>query len=102
MTNIKDLYIIEASKEVTTNKRIVVEAYSTIDKPVARVRAICQDNLGAKRKELVAICQEAGVNLNTAKTQVQKFLKKLKGPSIYFGPQLELDFTKEVQRSFNF
>lgn len=74
----KDLATEEISKVVSTNKRIVINPYSTIEKPIVVVRTICEANIGLKRKELVALATLAGVNINTARTQVQRYLKRIK------------------------
>lgn len=78
----------EASKEVdeivvstykkVVNKRIVINPYSTIEKPIVVVRKLCEANIGLKRKALVELATLAGVNINTAKTQVQRYLKRIK------------------------
>ncbi len=55
---------------------------STVDKPVGRVHAIAEAMLekdpAARRKDIVAACVEIGINIHTAKTQVQVYLKGLK------------------------
>lgn len=41
--------------------------------PVAQVWSICQKMTGDPRKDIVAACLKAGVNVHTAKTQIQRF-----------------------------
>ena len=64
---------------------IAVKQYtnpSTVDKPVGRVHEIAAEMLAAdpaaRRKDIVAACVALGINIHTAKTQVQVYLKGLK------------------------
>lgn len=74
--------------------------YSTITSPVAKVREICSTMVGARRKDLVAACTVAGININTARTQVQRYLKAAKGGAIVAKGQLSLDFTNPVDMAY--
>lgn len=80
--NVEVANIVVSSYKKPLNKRVVINAYSTIEKPVVVVRNICEANIGAKRKVLVELATQAGVNINTAKTQVQRYLKRIKNQSL--------------------
>lgn len=55
---------------------------STVAKPVGRVHEIAADMIEAdpatRRKDIIAACVAIGINIHTAKTQVQVYLKGLK------------------------
>jgi hypothetical protein len=42
---------------------------SDVEKPVAVVRRLCEENPDLPRKDVLTLCIEAGVNKNTAMTQ---------------------------------
>lgn len=74
----------EADKPIVISKKTgeAVKQYtnhSTVEKPVGKVHALAQEMLGAdpaaRRKDIVAACVEIGINIHTAKTQVQVYLK---------------------------
>lgn len=45
---------------------------------VFKVWEICENNKSQKRKHVIAICVEAGINYNTARTQYQAWFKASK------------------------
>jgi hypothetical protein len=71
------------------SKRVLINEVSTIEKPVVVVRNICEANIGLKRKDLVALATQAGVNINTARTQVQRYLKRIKDTTFLALPSPE-------------
>lgn len=48
---------------------------SDAESPVQTVHRICDEMEGADRKDVIAACVEAGVNINTAKTQYYHWKK---------------------------
>jgi len=49
---------------------------SAVKSPVQLVHSICNEMVGAERKDIVAACVAQGVNPNTAKTQYYHWRKK--------------------------
>lgn len=56
-------------------KPAAVKAPSRAGGAVAQVWAICDANRGASKRDLVKLCTDAGINENTAKTQVYRWGK---------------------------
>lgn len=70
----KDPNDLEAPKNAPRGPR----GTSTVDGPCYTTWAIADDMPGAKRKDVIAACQAAGVTFYTARTQYQKWSKARK------------------------
>ena len=64
----------------TATPPVAAQSKSTIQSPVKVVWAVCEEMKSAARKDVVAECMRRGVNVHTAKTQYQRFLKATKSP----------------------
>ena len=71
----------EVKKEETSPKKTkrVYANSSSCGSPCEVVWNIASEMKGAKRKEVLAACEEAGVTFYTARTQYQKYQEALRG-----------------------
>ncbi len=57
----------------------VYENHSSVGSPVSVVHSICEEmGMNAKRKDVLAACEKAGVTYYTARTQIQVWRKGMK------------------------
>jgi hypothetical protein len=68
----------EGTEEQPVNSLVANRAKSEVQKPVAVVHGIVAANPTMRRKELQALCEAAGVNKWTARTQIQVALANAK------------------------
>jgi len=72
-----EFYFQPAEKKQTPSL-VKVTNKSSIDSPCAKVWQIAGEMEGARRKDIIAACEKAGIAFYTARTQYQKYREALR------------------------